>query len=156
MKLFLVQHALAYSKQDDPERSLTPIGIESLEKIVHFTKKQLNPQISCIFHSGKKRAQQTAEIIAKILHPATEVRSTTGLNPSDDPQIWFQKLIGVDDNIMIVGHLPHLNRFAQLLLGQEGEKTSIDFQNAGIVCLEKYSETKWVVVLEILPNMIEK
>lgn len=155
MKLYLVQHALAFPKQEDPERSITPLGIEMLEKIVHFTKKQLNPQISCIFHSGKKRAQQTAEIIAKILHPATNIRSAMGLNPSDDPHIWLQKLTDVDDNIMIVGHLPHLTRFAQLLLNQTDEKFSLNFQNAGIVCLEKYSESRWVVVLEILPNMIE-
>ena len=49
---------------EDPERSLTPRGEEETRKISKAAKRQgVCPKK--IYHSGKKRAEQTAEIIAE-------------------------------------------------------------------------------------------
>ncbi len=155
MKLYLVQHALSFTKQEDSDRSLTPQGTEIVKKIGQFAQNHITPQITCIFHSEKKRSQQTAEILATILHPEVGVRKSQGLNPMDDPKIWFTKMKDLEDEIMIVGHLPHLEHLTQLLLQEDEDRAKIRFQNAGIVCLEKYPDHKWVINLEILPDMVK-
>ncbi len=66
MKLYLVQHGEARSELEDPERSLTARGEEETRKISDATKR-LSIRPAKIYHSGKKRAEQTAGIIAAAL-----------------------------------------------------------------------------------------
>ena len=63
MRLYLVQHGEARSEAEDPERSLTIRGEEETKKISDAAKR-LGIRPSRIYHSGKKRAEQTAGIIA--------------------------------------------------------------------------------------------
>ena len=66
MKLYLVQHGEAKSEAEDPERSLTSRGEEETRQISNAAKR-LGIRPSRIYHSGKRRAEQTAGIIAKAL-----------------------------------------------------------------------------------------
>ena len=62
LRLYLVQHGEARSELEDPERPLTPMGEEETRKISDATKRlSLCPRK--IYHSGKRRAEQTAGII---------------------------------------------------------------------------------------------
>ncbi len=161
MKIYLVQHGIAYSKKVDPDRHVSPEGFEILHKIGEFAKstKKIYPKI--IFHSGKVRALQTAEIFANFLSPKQGFQQTEGLNPLDDPAIWAEKLNQMDEDIMVVGHLPHLQLlYERLVLKNLDQKELADtpqmeFHNGGILALEKYGEKKWVVDFEILPNAVE-
>ena len=62
MKLYLIQHGEAKSEKEDPERSLTEMGEEEVKKISKAAER-LNIRPSRVYHSGKTRAKQTAEII---------------------------------------------------------------------------------------------
>jgi phosphohistidine phosphatase len=42
-------------------------------------------RVELILHSGKLRALETAEILARELGPGIEVRQADGLAPKDDP-----------------------------------------------------------------------
>ena len=53
MKLYLVQHAKAASKEVDPQRALTEEGTQEIRKIAAFIKP-LNLSIDYLWHSGKK------------------------------------------------------------------------------------------------------
>lgn len=78
MRLYLVQHGEAKSEAEDPERSLTSRGEEETRKISGAAKRQgLRP--SRIYHSGKKRAEQTAGIIAGAIGLSAQLGQ--GLNP---------------------------------------------------------------------------
>jgi broad specificity phosphatase PhoE len=66
MELYLIQHGEAKSKQEDPERPLTAKGAENIKKTASFFK-QLPKRLDLIWHSGKKRAEQTAEILDETL-----------------------------------------------------------------------------------------
>lgn len=68
MKLYLVQHGEAKRKEEDPSRPLTNKGIKDAEKVAKYISK-LEVKAKKIFHSGKLRAKQTAEIYAKHLKP---------------------------------------------------------------------------------------
>ena len=72
MPLYLVQHGLALPKDIDSERGLSEDGFADVRRIAE-TAKHYNVQVSQIFHSGKKRAKQTADIIAEALTPFNTV-----------------------------------------------------------------------------------
>jgi phosphohistidine phosphatase len=59
MFLYLVQHAEAKREEEDPARDLTEKGRKDIESVAHRMKK-LNVQVRQILHSGKTRAQSTA------------------------------------------------------------------------------------------------
>ncbi len=148
MKVYLVQHAKPKSKEEDPDRPLSDEGKNDIIKIVKFLP-QLN--IKKVLHSSKLRAQQTAEILAKSLK--AEVINGDALEPLADPAIWAQRLDKESEDVMLVGHLPHLAKLASQLLTQNQEKPVISFKQGGIVCLEKTDhgwEVAWMVTPELL------
>ncbi|GAI19193.1 unnamed protein product, partial [marine sediment metagenome] len=54
MKLYLVQHAKAASKQVSPQRPLTEEGRRDVQKVAAFVKP-LKLWVDYLWHSGKRR-----------------------------------------------------------------------------------------------------
>ena len=79
---------------------------------------------------------------------------TTGLSPMDAPEIWHARLKEMDENIMLVGHLPHLARLSSLLLTGNAEKIIISFKMAGIVCFKRSEENLWSLQWMLTPEII--
>jgi len=67
MKLYLVRHGDAVFDQVDSTRPLNEKGKADVLKVAMHLKEGV-PHIESIFHSGKKRAEQTAEIIKNALY----------------------------------------------------------------------------------------
>jgi len=141
MYLYLIQHALSKSKEEDPERGITDIGKAETEKMAqHF--KSLNPEIHVIWQSGKKRAKETADLFAHVLGIDNRILEHTGLSPNDPLDPVISALEKMHKDVVIVGHLPFLaHLLSQLTTGTDTCKI-INFKNSGIICLEKNSE-KW-------------
>jgi phosphohistidine phosphatase len=153
MLLYLVQHAEAKDEADDPNRDLTEKGSLDIEAVSHHLKR-LNVEVKQIFHSGKTRAQSTAKILADHLRPSAGVSAAQGLAPMDDPRIWAGRLAGMDENIMLVGHLPHLGRLAALLMSGNQERSVVNFQMGGAVRLQHMQADQWALDWMIVPNII--
>ena len=137
MALYLVQHGRSLPKDIDPDQGLSEKGIAETERIAGVAKGYGGP-VSVIRHSGKKRARQTAEIFASALQPAGGVQETAGLKPLDDVAAMAEKT-GSEEGVMLVGHLPCMERLASHLIMGVAEKPVFKFQNSGIVCIEKDS-----------------
>jgi phosphohistidine phosphatase len=149
--IYLVQHAQAKKEEEDPERGLTDKGFNDIEKVAKFLSS-LKINVDGIYHSNKKRAVQTAEVLAKYLNPKYIVEDNN-LNPLDEPELWYEKILSVEENIMVVGHLPHLEKLASLLLCRDKTKKVVNFKMAGVVCIkkeEKVFSVEWFVTPEIL------
>ncbi|MBN1898035.1 MAG: phosphohistidine phosphatase SixA [Spirochaetes bacterium] len=147
MMLYLVQHASAKSKEEDPERPLSDQGIEEITGVASYVSR-LDLSIDKIIHSTKLRAKQTALILAEKLHPEDGVSEEQGLAPMDDPSGWFEKIRQMDQDLLIVGHLPYLEKMIALLLCQDDKKKIISFQMGCMVALERKEEdwsVKWMV-----------
>jgi phosphohistidine phosphatase len=153
MLLYLVQHAEAKSKEEDPARELTEKGLRDIERVARYLKR-LRVQVSQIFHSGKTRARSTAEILARQVQPAAGVTETSGLAPLDDPQVWADRIAALQEDILLVGHLPHLGRLAALLLSGDKEKSVINFQMGGVVRLRRQDAGPWAVDWLLVPDII--
>lgn len=154
MKLYLVQHAHAKSKEEDPDRPLTNEGWNEMRKVAAFAEKNLRTILTKIYHSGKTRARQSAEAINEYLEPTDGLEATDGLEPMAETNIWLRRLETIKDDVLLVGHLPHLNKLASRLLGQIEDKKMVDFKNAGIVCLVKDELGRWSVSWVIIPDML--
>ena len=151
MRLYLVQHGEAKSEAEDPERSLTVRGGEETRKISAAARKLAIRPVR-IYHSTKKRAKQTAGIIAGGIDLTAQV--SQGLNPNDDIRPWAERISEETEDLMIVGHLPFLEKLASFLLcGDEGAK-AVTFRYSAIVCLEKKGSGRWAVDRGIKPDSI--
>ena len=140
MALFLVQHGKSLPKEEDPDQGLSRQGIEETQSMAEIAAEQ-NVQITRIIHSGKKRALQSAEIFMKILEPEAGIVKGPGLAPMDDV-ITFSKTINIEDNIMVVGHLPFMERLVSYLVAGSSETLVVKFQNSGIVCLDTEDDSQ--------------
>ncbi len=150
MAVYLVQHGKYVSSDLDPEKSLSSEGINEVLRIAE-TAKSNGVQVSCIQHSGKKRARQTAEIMCSILNPGIDIEQRDGINPLDDVIPVARKIDSVA-NTMLVGHLPFMERLAAYLITGIAENPVFKFQNGGILCLEKPTESRtWIIKWALVP-----
>jgi phosphohistidine phosphatase len=154
MTLFLVQHGEAKPENEDPQRSLTNRGTETVEQMADWAAR-IGIKVDQIRHSGKRRAEQTAAVFASHLNPQQGVIAVSGLNPNDDVTPVAASLQGEQESIMLVGHLPHLGKLVGFLVTGNPEIESIRFRNAGIVCLSQ-KEGKWAIDWMIQPELLGK
>ncbi len=149
MRLYLVQHGEAKAEAEDPERSLTMKGVKETRK-VSDSAKRLGIRPSRIYHSGKKRAEQTAMIIAGALDLSAQLGQ--GLNPNDDVRPWAARISGGAEDLMIVGHLPFLEKLASFLVWGDERAKAVMFRYSAILCLEREESGRWAVDRVIKPE----
>ncbi len=151
-ELFLVQHGEAKTKDEDPERPLTGRGAAVVEKMAAWAARA-GVKVEEIRHSGKRRAEQTAGILGRHLAPDRGVVAVAGLNPKDDVEPVARELAGRDEPLMLVGHLPFLDRLASHLVAGDPEAAVARFRNAGIVCLERDAGA-WSLLWAVTPKLV--
>ena len=142
MKLVLVRHGKAVDKQDDPRRPLAEEGRREVAAMAKWLKT-LGVKPARILHSGKTRAQETAEILSRHLAPGIELEVRKGLAPDDDPGRVAAAVAGFRDDTMIVGHMPNLERLASLLLDGDDGAREVPFKTGGAACLELGADGTW-------------
>lgn len=154
MNLYLVQHGEAVSKEEDPQRPLSDNGIANVKKAATFAAGSCSITADKIFHSGRLRAEQTAEILATILKlPVSEPVDT--LEPLADPSIWQSRLTESSEDLMLVGHLPYMAKLASSLLCDDPERNIVRFQMGGMVALKRDNNEwtlQWMIIPDILPT----
>ena len=151
MRLYLVQHGLAKAENEDPARPLSGQGREDVTRVAGFLSLFEKPKPSKILHSGKLRAQQTSEMLAEAWG-GIPVEQSPDLSPNDDPSTWSAYLASMNRDLMLVGHLPHMQRLAGLLICGDPDREAIHFRNGGVVCLENH-DTGWSVLWQINPTL---
>jgi phosphohistidine phosphatase len=154
MNLYLVQHAKAKSADLDPERPLTEEGMVDARRVASFVSRHASMGVRSILHSGLLRAQQTAQIFAEYLRPPGGVREEKELLPNSQPWSWVERLALSREDLMIVGHLPHVRRLSSLLLCQDERKNLVDYQNGGVVCLNRDESGIWVIRWVVVPLVV--
>jgi phosphohistidine phosphatase len=151
--LYLVQHGAAKTEAQDPKRGLSDEGRRAVERIADFLST-LQLSLDRIEHSGKLRAQQTAEILAARLRPIEGTREVPGLAPNDDIEPMRARLEKESENLMLVGHLPYLSRLAARLLGLGADQTVVQFQMGGVVRMDRGDAGPWIVGWMVVPELL--
>lgn len=158
MKLYLVQHGEAKPKEEDPDRPLTDAGRGDVEAVAAFLATQPELRLARILHSGKTRARQTAELLGARLSVREGVQEADGLDPLADPATWGARLADLEEDLMLVGHLPHLSRLASLLLCGDAGREIVRFRQGGVVSLGRDEalvwSLRWIVVPELVRTLV--
>ena len=149
MKLYLVQHGLAVDKAIDPDRPLSEQGRQQVQAMAAWLQKA-NINVGQIHHSGKARAQQTAELYASTLN-ASNVQSIEGIKPNDDVSSMAQTIDKLDVDTMIVGHLPFMQRMVSIWTGIN----SMKIQQGKLTGQEASRLTKAIGEISSLPIFFE-
>jgi phosphohistidine phosphatase len=153
MAIYLVQHGAAKAETEDPQRSLTDEGRQTVERIGEHLA-QCGVALDRIEHSDKLRARQTAEILAAKLHPAHGTVQVSGMAPNDDVEPTRVRLNQETGTVMVVGHLPHLCRLVSRLFALPADHVLVRFQLGGVVKLERDASGHWVLCWMFTPELL--
>lgn len=151
MPVYLVQHGEAKPETDDPARPLTDRGHAEVRRVARQAAA-LRVQVAEIRHSGKRRARQTADILAEHLRPPRGIREMEGLAPTDYPLKAKVEVESARDPLMLVGHHPHLSRLASSLPVGDPGREIIRFRMGAIVCLVK-AKAGWLLQWVLTPEI---
>lgn len=151
MVVYLVQHAEATSKDVDPDRPLTEKGRQDTQHVANFAAK-LGLDVGHVYHSGKLRAQQTADILADALLRGQAAETHDGLGPVDDVVSIAEEVGSADSPTMLVGHLPFMPRLTGYLVAGDENAQVVNYHNGAIVCLVG-GDDGWQVDWILTPTM---
>jgi len=152
MRVYLVQHGLAKEKQEDVNRPLSAQGHGDVTRTAGFLSLHEKPKPLRIMHSGVLRAEQTANMFSQDWG-GIRCEKALDLGPNDDPSIWSAHLASMNDDVMLVGHLPYMQRLAGLLVCGNTQSEAVHFRNGGVVCLER-RETGWSLLWQVNPALL--
>ncbi len=131
-----MRHGEADSKIPDSERELTENGIKQISSVANQLKdKSIKPKR--IIHSGFVRARQSAELVSQILQTDNGPQMEQGLRPEDNPSVWVKKLLGENEDIMIVGHNPFMSKLSMYLAGP---RNYCEFQTGTTIAYQRKGE----------------
>lgn len=147
--ILLVHHGDAVSPAVDPSRPLSARGLGDATRLAeHAAASGVKPEV--VWHSGKLRARQTAEMFWLRCNPLSSFSAARGLLP-DDPPIWIRdQLSGETRTIVLVGHMPHLPRLLRLLVTGNPDAPDVQFPQHGCVALEADGD-RWKEIWRLEP-----
>ena len=152
MRLYLVQHGDAVPEQLDPERPLSAVGRREVEAVARLLAGTGAPAVR-VAHSGKLRAQQTAELLATALAPDTAPEIMTGLNPNDPVEPMARGIADWTSDVMLVGHLPFMAKLVARLVAGDERRPVAAFVPGTVVCLEQAETGDWVIAWMVRPEL---
>ena len=139
LKVILVRHGESTSTVDNPERPLAITGRQHAEQMASWLHG-CGYEVEKIVHSSKLRARQTAKIFGSRLGlHAAHVREIDGVKPHDAPEPIVELLQAELQPLLIVSHLPFLNRLASLMLTDDPHRLQFQFSDAGALILTRVS-----------------
>lgn len=153
MKLYLARHGEYALDVTTGRDTLTEKGLQAAEQTADFLRP-LYLSLAGIFHSGKFRARQTAEILAKGFQCHELPAMRAGLNPEDDVQALAAELSSEEKDILFVGHLPFMSKLTSQLIEGKEDKEIIDFEPGTIVCLNQIERARWAVSWVLTPHLL--
>lgn len=147
----------------DNLRKLTSGGIRKIELLADFFNKNNSLSIDQIYHSPLVRAKQTAEYFNTFMDNKLSVEEWSSLRPNDHPSLISDYIETLNRNIMLIGHLPHLERLASYLLCGDADKKIVNLNKCGLICLENVlslehypvKKFSWILNWAMSPKLIK-
>ncbi len=154
MRLFIVRHGNALSKEADPQRGLSESGKEDVANVAAFLKRG-NFQVERVFHSGKKRAWETAEMFRNCLTGNGLFDERDWLGPLDPVVPVVKKIQNLSKYTMFVGHLPFVGKLVSHLITGNEDIGVVSFTPGMVVCLERDGNEIWSVAWVVSPELLK-
>jgi phosphohistidine phosphatase len=161
VELLILRHGEAGKRNpsgtNDAKRPLTVVGEKEIAKIAEALKV-IGVRLDIILTSPLKRAQQTANIVAKEFKAHNKIEQLQELSPEGNRSALYHKLSSFREgtSILLVGHNPYLSEMVSELVTDE-KKGRIDLKKGGIARIRVTSaapkfkgELKWLVSPKLL------
>ena len=155
MKLYLAQHGDSLPEQVNPERPLSERGWQDIGRLAEFVGGT-RIRVRRVYHSGKLRARQTAELLGGHLASAEAIEAASGLNPNDPVEPVAAQINGWTEDTLLVGHLPFMGRLVAYLVGGASDRQVAAFQPGSLACLEPDAGGRWVVAWMLRPELFRR
>lgn len=150
--IYLMQHGEALSKDEDPERPLTDRGAQDARNVAGLLHNA-GVEIDDVFDSGKLRARQTAEALARELAPERGPEEMDGLGATDPVEPIIDHVAGLTRQVVLVSHMPFVGRLVGALVNGNEEQGPVAFVPGTMVALE-YQEGSWRIAWMIRPELL--
>src|SRR3989442_14919858 len=159
--IFILRHGEAGNRmtvaEKDSERPLTPEGRAAMQKIAR-SLKAIGLQTDRIYTSPLRRAQETAEIAARVLNVPT-LEEWDELKPDGSKAALYRKLARLEQNsrLILVGHEPYLSSMIGEIIGTPGARLVLKKGGLGKLRITSFNhqisgELRW----PLTPRMITK
>lgn len=155
MRLCFVQHGEAIAKEIDPERPLSERGRWDVEQVAAFLATA-GIRATAIFHSGKKRTQQTADILAMRIAASARAEKISGIDPLDPVEALVSRIDEWPSDTIVVGHQPFMGKLVSLLVTCNEEGAVVSFRPGCIICLEHEENAGWSMAWMIRPELLRR
>ncbi len=153
MKIYLVQHGEAVAKEVDSERPLTEQGMVDVQCVAKALK-HAGVEVKRVIHSGKLRAQQTAEILAIEVAPMLQLETSDLISPNDNPGAFDLQTDSGSRDIMMIGHLPFMAKLVSHLVTGDDSHMLVAYQPGSVVCLELIEKDNWQINWMVRPKLL--
>jgi phosphohistidine phosphatase len=153
MKLYLVQHGEALGKDVDPERPLSEQGERDIAALAVFLQ-QASVTVERVWHSGKLRARQSAELLARRTLPGGSIEHISGIKSNDSVTAFARDADVWEQDTLVVGHLPFLARLVALLVTGDPDREVVGYRPGSVVCLERGTGDGWTVRWMLRPELL--
>lgn len=150
-----MQHGRAVDKSVDPERPLSGQGEEDVNCVARMLVGA-GTTPDKIFHSGKARSRQTAEIFGKAFKLKSGAGEISGIAPLDSVSDFAVRIPGFAENTMVCGHQPFMGRLVSHLLAGNEDMPLVEFSPGSVACLEPGSGGSWVLCWLLRPELCAK
>lgn len=150
MKLYLIRHG-DYASSDITQ-ALNQKGEADIERMASYLKNH-DVILDKIWHSAKLRAVESAEIISKVFN-CLDMQEKEYLSPNAPVKEIIGDLIGVENNVAIVSHLPFIPKLLSQLVFEE-MSASFSFPTSSVAVAERVGG-KWEFCEVITPELVNE
>ena len=151
MRLYLVQHGDALSKDVDPDRPLSDKGRTDITRLLAWLLGN-DASVPRICHSGKTRARQTAELLRSALETGGTICPADNLGPNDPPEVFLEWLQNAGEDTLIVSHLPFVARVLSLAITNSPDQQLVEFRPGSIAVIERDESGAWHLICFTCPG----
>lgn len=156
--LYLIRHADADDAAKDELRPLSHRGHGQVARLAKFLHGSGSMAADEIWHSTLLRARETAERLAEGARLKAPLKEVRGLAPEDAPGLFAQRLVGLEQDLVVVGHNPHLTVLASLLVRGDKGGAAIHFPKCAALALDCMGEGhagEWTVCWHVVPDLLK-
>ena len=136
MRLYLVRHGMAKSKDEHPDRPLTDQGHKDVDRMASFLARA-GIRVTRVVHSEILRAQQTALAFSKVIGPGMIVEEMRDLMPMSRLDALVAAASHWPDDTMVCGHDPFMSRIASYFTCGDADAGVFAFDPGAVACLER-------------------
>ena len=146
MKVVLVHHVNALTKEQDPQRHISELG-QAQAKRLGARLKAIGFAPERILHSEAQWTTDTATVMAAAMGLAGRTaQAAYPINTGDAVAPFLAEIAEAKGDLMMCGHVDYLLRAASALVCNDEQRKVVEFKpgNGTAVCLEG-AGSEWVV-----------